>query len=232
MQVLDLCAGFGGWSSAFKERGHKVKTLDSDPIFECDLIMNILDLDVKKHLNGWVPDIVLASPPCNHFSVTTITNNWIGHKGFYIPKTKKAKESQEIVKKTLEIIKELDPSYWVLENPRGMLRKMRFMKGRWERATVTYCQYGEKWMKPTDLWGGFPPSLKLRKPCKNGDPCHESAPRGSKISGVQGVVGPDRAALRAMIPIELSLALCLAAEKDLEGNKRYEAPLTLDYFIK
>jgi hypothetical protein len=39
--------------------------------------------------------------------------------------------------------------------------------------------------KPTDLWGGFPPSLILKAPCKNGDPCHVAAPRGSS-TGIQG----------------------------------------------
>jgi hypothetical protein len=54
-------------------------------------------------------------------------------------------------------------------------------------------------MKPTDLWGeieGWTP----RKPCKNGDTCQESAPRGSR-TGTQGL---KDAKLRSMIPLELS----------------------------
>ena len=37
-----------------------------------------------------------------------------------------------------------------------------------ERRTVTYCQLGEERMKPTDLWGAFPPGLELPAMCRNG----------------------------------------------------------------
>ena len=89
------------------------------------------------------------------------------------------------------------------------MRKMGALRGL-ERRTVTYCQYGEPRMKPTDLWGGFPPGLEFRR-CRNGDPCHEAAPRGAK-TGTQGIKG---AALRAEIPYRLSLEACLAAEAAL-----------------
>lgn len=41
--------------------------------------------------------------------------------------------------------------------------------------------------------------MKLKPPCKNGAPCHERAPRGSK-SGLQKIKGAD---LRSMYPKEL-----------------------------
>lgn len=53
------------------------------------------------------------------------------------------------------------------------------------RHTVTYCQYGDNRMKPTDIWT----NNVLWKPmpmCKNGDNCHVAAPRGSK-TGTQGL---------------------------------------------
>jgi hypothetical protein len=46
------------------------------------------------------------------------------------------------------------------------------------RHTVTYCQYGDNRMKPTDIWTNNP-DWSPKPMCKNGDPCHESAPRGS-----------------------------------------------------
>ena len=55
------------------------------------------------------------------------------------------------------------------------------------RYTVTYCQYGDKRMKPTDIWTNHP-NPKFKPMCKNGDPCHEKAPRGSR-SGTQGIKG-------------------------------------------
>ena len=47
------------------------------------------------------------------------------------------------------------------------------------RYTVTYCQYGETRMKPTDIWTNHP-APDFKPPCKNGDPCHEPAPRGAR----------------------------------------------------
>lgn len=47
------------------------------------------------------------------------------------------------------------------------------------------CQYGDIRMKPTDIWTNHP-NPKFKPMCKNGAPCHESAPRGSK-TGTQGL---------------------------------------------
>ena len=78
--------------------------------------------------------------------------------------------------------------------------------------TVTYCQYGETRLKPTDLWGGHPKSIVYRPACKVGAPCHEAAPRGSR-AGTQNL---RNAAIKALIPYDLSLSVCLAAELDLQ----------------
>lgn len=81
------------------------------------------------------------------------------------------------------LIMALTPRFWFIENPRGGMRKMDFMHGL-PRYTVTYCQYGDTRMKPTDIWTNHPQPDFL-PPCKNGDPCHERAPRGAK-TGTQG----------------------------------------------
>ncbi|MBA9027540.1 hypothetical protein HNP81_002830 [Peribacillus huizhouensis] len=74
---------------------------------------------------------------------------------------------------------------------------MRFMADR-PRHTVTYCQYGDDRMKPTDLWTNHP-APAFRPMCKNGAPCHEAAPRGSKT----GTQGRKNAMERSRIPDEL-----------------------------
>ena len=51
----------------------------------------------------------------------------------------------------LKLIEELQPKYYFIENPRGGMRKMEWMKGL-PRYTVTYCEYGDNRMKPTDIW--------------------------------------------------------------------------------
>jgi len=76
---------------------------------------------------------------------------------------------------------------------------------------VTYCQYGDTRMKPTDLFH----NLTNFKPkcCKNGMPCHIAAPRGSK-TGTQGL---KNAKERGIVPREL----CLEIIKICENKTKY-----------
>ena len=208
MKVLDLFAGLRGWSQPFADRGHDVRTLELAPKFDgITYRMDINDFakDPVAVLGDWRPDIILASPPCTAFSVMTIGKNWThDHK----PKTKKAEDGLVMLESTIKVISWLIPRWFIIENPRAKMRMMPqvlFM----ERATVTYCQYGESRMKPTDLWGGFPVNLSFKKPCNNGDPCHTPAPRGS-TTGTQGM----DSAVSAKIPYALALDVCLAAESD------------------
>jgi hypothetical protein len=214
--VLDLFAGLGGWSQPFIDNGHEVFRVDFDPQFEVELTKDILEM-TRDDLPWW-PDIILASPPCEGFTVMNIGRNWgRGQRGnpdndpdYHTPKTPVAAMGLKLVERTREIIGACSPRFFVIENPRGKLRKLPVMQDL-ERRTVTYCQYGEKWMKPTDLWGRFPKSLELHPACKNGAPCHERAPRGSR-SGIQGKLTP---AERGKIPYLLADAVRLAAEADL-----------------
>lgn len=101
----------------------------------------------------------------------------------------------------------LEPKYYFIENPRGGMRKMDFMQDL-PRYTVTYCQYGDKRMKPTDIWTNHP-SPNFKPMCKNGSDCHESAPRGSK-TGTQGLKGSKE---RSIIPVELCKHIVEICEK-------------------
>jgi hypothetical protein len=112
-----------------------------------------------------------------------------------------------LVQKAREIAETLNPTYgFIIENPRGMLRKLPPVQGL-ERRTVTYCQYGDTRMKPTDLWGTVP-GWEPQPPCKNGAPCHEAAPRGSR-TGTQGI---DGAKDRSRVPYGLGLEVLKAIE--------------------
>ena len=84
----------------------------------------------------------------------------------------------------MDLIQELKPDYFFIENPRGGFRKMDFIQGI-PRYTITYCQYGDNRMKPTNIFTNYP-NPNFLPPCKNGMSCHVSAPRGS-ATGTQGI---------------------------------------------
>jgi len=193
MKVLELFAGSRSFSKVAEEMGMEVFTSDYKAFDKINYVCDILDFDVDKI--PFKPDIIWASPPCTTFSIASCYHHWTKERQ---PKTDAAKNGIDIVKKTLEILKHFNPKYFYRENPRGLLRKMDFMQTEGIRHTVTYCQYGDKRMKPTDIWtNNF---NWIPKPmCKNGMPCHESAPRGSK-TGTQGLKDSFE---RSKVPYEL-----------------------------
>lgn len=215
MKVFDGYAGLGGWSAPFRDRGHEVCSVDIDARFSVDIHADMLELTPADL--PWRPDVMLGSPPCEALSVLTMGTNWSYVHGVWPhaqPLTDKARMAVRLVERFLWLVGECSPAYWMMENPRAKLRKLTVVGGL-ERRTVTYCQYGARVQKPTDLWGGFPPSLELRPVCKPGASCHVSAPRGSRT----GTQGPESSAERAKVPYELALDVCLAAETDLAAGR-------------
>lgn len=172
-KVLDLLSGLKGWSAAFTDRGHDVTTLDLDPRFGADHVRDLMTVGDLSELGGPF-DVVLASPPCECFSVMTIGRNWNKDR---TPKTERAAAALALAHHTFALIEAAKPKWYVVENPRGMLRKVA---PRPPDATVWYCRYGAPYGKPTDLWtnlnGGMPTGWALCRPM-GWD--HEYAPRGS-----------------------------------------------------
>ena len=199
MLIFDFFAGTGSSTQAFEDAGHRVIKFELDPQFDATETVDIMLLDAESLIQRYgVPDFVWASPPCTAFSVAAIGHHWTGGKGAYIPKTEAAEFNQLLVWKVRELIDGLNPSLgFLIENPRGLLRKLPPVQGL-NRRTVTYCQYGDDRMKPTDLWGEVPGWVP-RPVCRNGEPCHEAAPRGAK-TGTQGRSG---SVTRSMVPYGL-----------------------------
>ena len=200
MKVLELFSGTGVLSAAFRERGHGTLTVDWEESHKPDLKADIgtITADDIIRLFGR-PDVIWASPDCTTYSVMCISRHRDGVK----PKSEYATQCDRVNAHVCDLIRELKPKAWFVENPVGMLRKMPFILELMDdtggkRHTVTYCQYGERRQKPTDIFTNHP-DPQFRPPCRRGDKCHDAAPRGSK-TGTQGLRGKLE---RAKLPDEL-----------------------------
>ena len=188
MKVLELFAGTRSIGKAFEERGHEVYSIEWNKQFDnIDLYADIMTVTAEDIIEAFgKPDIIWASPDCTTFSIAAISHHRKQNHitGNLDPVSDYAKFCDQVDQHVLTLIDELKPKYYFIENPRGGMRKMLWMKDR-PRYTITYCQYGDIRMKPTDIWTNHP-NPNFKPMCKNGDKCHVSAPRGSR-TGTQGL---------------------------------------------
>jgi|TARA_R100000479_G_C6357378_1_gene191587 hypothetical protein len=220
MKVLELFAGSRSFSKVAEEFGYETYTTDIEPFEKINQVCSIFDFNIDKMLDEFgAPDIIWASPPCTTFSVASIGHHWKGGNRAYIPKTKEAEIGIKIIEETNWLIKMLNPKYFYIENPRGLLRKLPVItKENYIRHTIWYCQYHNpekdkvKRAKPTDIWTNDY-KWKPKPVCKNGNPdCnHERAPRGSR-TGTQGLKDNYE---RSKVPYELCKDIIKNIEKNL-----------------
>lgn len=151
MKVLELFAGTRSIGKAFEAAGHEVYSVEWDKSFEkIDLYADILNVTADDILREFGhPDVIWASPDCATFSIAAISHHRRKNPvtGDLDPVSDYAKFCDKVDQHVLDLIRELRPTYWFVENPRGGLRKMEWMQGL-PRYTVTYCQY--ELDKPTE----------------------------------------------------------------------------------
>lgn len=201
-KCLDLFSGTGGFSAAFEDSdGWEVTTVDIREDLDPDICADVMDLTVHDFDDDY--DVIVASPPCQHFSTANHFNNFDNDGN---PLHDDAAHSLHLIHFTEGLIKALNPDYWFMENPRSPIKSLF----REPEGVITWCQYGDDVMKPTYLWGEHPPSFIYRR-CKQGMNCHESSPQFDSNSGVQA---RPKGLERAKIPYGLSEAVLEAVEND------------------
>tara|TARA_R110002012_G_scaffold271164_4_gene456380 strand:- start:1237 stop:1902 length:666 start_codon:yes stop_codon:yes gene_type:complete len=191
MKLLEICAGSAELSLYAKTKGIKTTTLDIKQFGNIDLIMDAENINIEMLL---MYDVVHFGTMCTTYSLAACGH----HRNLdYSPKTELGIKCDRINKKIVDLFKQVEkinPNFiWYIENPRGVLRKMSFMRGL-DRTTITYCSYGDSRMKPTDIWSNNLFDMfnldgwQKKEMCFNGNKkCqHEAAPRGSK-TGTQGL---------------------------------------------
>lgn len=201
--TIELFSGTKSFSKEALNHRYMIFTIDNQLDLYPDLCSDILLIDNKDPCfrNKF---ILWASPPCTSFSVAAISRNWILKDKIYIPKSDNSLKGLALLDKTISLIKDTDPFLWFIENPRGMMRKVideifkRYDIKDYRLVTISYCQYGDNRMKPTDIWTNFS-GWQPKSICKNGSDCHISSPRGSR-TGTQGL---KNAKERGIIPPNL-----------------------------
>lgn len=184
INLLELFAGSRSVGKVAEEKGVNVFSVDWQKFDKIDLAIDIEYL--QKSDIPFIPDIIWASPDCKTYSIAGIST----HRNGTEPKSEYAKKCDKVNQHFINLINEwliINPNLvFFIENPRGMLRKMPFMK-QFTRHTIWYCQYGDNRAKPTDIWTNSKKWIP-KKVCYNGNKnCHhEPAPRGSK-TGTQGI---------------------------------------------
>ena len=197
LKVLELFSGTECISNAFRKRGHECFTIDWDKSFpssmHCDIGKLKID-DLPEEFRH--PDVVWIAFDCTTFSLAAISKHRVKNEitGNLDPISDYAKQCDETDQHVLKLLKELNPKYWFIENPRACLQNMTWMKPYDKyKYLITYCQYSkelpleQRRMKPTNIWTNHP-NPQFLPSCKNGDPCHVAAPRGSR-TGTQGMKG-------------------------------------------
>ena len=218
MTVLELFAGTRSIGKAFEARGHKVFSVDWDKSFKnITLYTDIGALTAADIIDlcGGVPDVIWASPDCSTFSVAAISKHRRQNKetGSLDPISDYAKFCDKVDQNVLQLIKDLQPQLYFIENPVGAMRKMEWIR-ELPRYTVTYCQYGERRQKPTDIWTNHP-QPDFKPPCKRGASCHDAAPRGSR-TGTQAL---KNAKEKGVIPEALCNHIVNICEKYIKDGE-------------
>jgi site-specific DNA-cytosine methylase len=123
MKVLELFAGTRSISKEFEKRGHEVYTVEWDKAFDnIDLYKDIGELTAQEILENFGhPDVIWASPDCSSYSVAAIYHHRRRNKenGSLEPITDYARFCDRVNQHVLELIKELNPRFYFIENPRG-----------------------------------------------------------------------------------------------------------------
>ena len=158
-RLLELFCGGKSVGKAAAKWGYDVISVDILQRFKPTICCDLLDFDFQKYPVGYIK-YIHASPPCTEFSIAKTVG------------VRKIDEATKLVLKALAIIDYLKPVYWTLENPRGLLRAQPCMAPyKMYLTEVSYCKYGFRYRKNTDLWTNIP--YQPRSLCLKGTYCKD-----------------------------------------------------------
>lgn len=153
MKVIDLFCGVGGFSEGFKQAGFEVVlaidnwelALNSHKANHPDSEHWLVDIMYLESLPKC--DVIIASPPCTEFSVAKIMGG----------DDRKPEKGMELVIKTLALIGNNNPKYWIIENVWGL---EHYLEGH-NLIKVDCYNFGSKSHRKRIFYGQFPTPKKI-----------------------------------------------------------------------
>jgi len=217
VNVLELFAGSRSFGKEAEKKGFNVFSVDWTKYENIDLCMDIGHL--KTSDIPFVPDVIWSSPDCSTYSIASCSTHRNKDRS---PKTDYAAKCDTVNQHWLGLIKEfqlINPNLvYFIENPRGILRHMPWIK-EYTRKTIWYCQYGGLKAKPTDIWTNSK-KWKPRDICKNyrynndgeiiNKHCHHESSRRGANTGTQGKKGSY---IRSIVPEKLCVDIIKSIKK-------------------
>lgn len=197
MKILELMANYGFFTNPLVEKGATVFKVDQALYPNLDLVINLNYFD--KDQVKFEPELIWARIPGTHFSVASMGKHWNSDNS---PKSDEAVNAIRLVENVVKIIHDYNPKFWGIECTRGKLRKLNLIDNKYLK-TISLCTYGDQRMKPTDIWCNFFDLWTPKTMCKNGDPCHIPAPRGSRTGSQADSNEKNKFTIPKELPIEI-----------------------------
>jgi len=152
-------SGTGSIGRAFCELGAEVTSLDCDPKAGADICCDVMAWLPDKPPGYW--DVIWFSPPCTEFSRALTT------------RPRQLEPALAIVRKCLELLEQLKPRFWFIENPAtGLLPKTELCRYL-PHQVVSYCNWGSpthKYRKLTWIATNCK-NWQPHAPCCRANPC-------------------------------------------------------------
>lgn len=206
--MIELFCGMAEVSKAFKTYNFETFTVDRRnrkgkcvPDLCCDIKkMRLKDLPFKY------PGILWAAVPCDAYS--NAAGNFYRDGTGYKESTK---YFNSLLRKTIQIIEEIQPAVYFIENPRGSLRYNKLMIDFLARhsGTIKECtlgSYGFPTTKPTDIFTNYS-ALKLKEKLPYG--------RGAKCASIS--FNNLTKAQRQSTPYELGLDIAAQINSTIQA---------------
>ena len=144
MRILELFAGTKSVGKVCHAMGFEVLSVDIDDRHHPDLVMDIQDFDETQYPCDYF-QFIWASPPCEAYSSARTVG--------FCDRGIAMRSADDLVRKTLEIIRYFDRASWCIENPATSRLWMREVaRGLVAQSSITsYCSYGYRYRKDTRI---------------------------------------------------------------------------------